>query len=82
MTCQRPFNWELDRWQVEHFYGRDAGTMTLPQFISALENIPKVREELRPKTAQEIHARIIAENAKAQDAALRQKLEKARGGGS
>lgn len=44
--------------------------MTWPQFLSALNNIGPVREELRPKTLEEVRAKMGDEISKAQAAAL------------
>lgn len=56
--------------------------MTLPEFMAALNSIGPVRNELRPKTAEEILAMENNEKAKAQAVALKAKLElRARRGG-
>ena len=56
--------WERDRWLITHFYpARDAAEMTMPEFLSALENISYAVKELRPKDPKEIVAEIAEETA-------------------
>jgi hypothetical protein len=56
--------WERDRWLITHFYpARDAAEMTMPEFLSALENIFRTQKELLPKDPKEIVAEIAEETA-------------------